>query len=289
MTIRRTAFLLVTMLALASCAADNEPIQTTTTPVATTVVASTSLPEATNTVPATDSLALDVFAAPDLNDAPVVVFFHGGSWYTGNPANVAEFAEALSKEGLVVYNATYRTGQQAGGFPQSYNDVACAISSARETAADHGGDPDQIYVAGHSAGAHLAATVVLAGATFSENCSFDGSSEVAGFIGLAGPYNTNDLAPLLAGWFGGTIEEVPGAFEAGYPFSYIGTASPIDTLLIHGTADELVPVSFTTDFAVALNEAGWTPELAILDGVTHGGLIGESSDETMALIAGFTR
>lgn len=287
MTIRQTAFVLATMLALTSCEVDSAPTQTTAPPATTTVVA--SMPEAVTTVPATDSLALDVFAEPGLNAAPVIVFFHGGSWYTGNPANVAGFAEALSREGLVVYNATYRTGQQAGGFPQSYNDVACAISSARATAADHGGDPDRIYVAGHSAGAHLAATVILAGATFSEDCSFDGSSEVVGFIGLAGPYNTNDLAPLLAGWFGGTIEEVPDAFEAGYPFSYIDTASPVDTLLIHGTADELVPVSFTTDFADALSEAGWTPELALLDGITHGGLINESSNETLALIAGFTR
>lgn len=272
----------ISLVALLLVSACTTPAATESSTPATVAVATTTTPPTTTLEVA--SGAVEVFTSPSYQDAPVVIFFHGGSWYTGDPDNVAGFAAELSEAGIVVYNATYRTGQQAGGFPQSYEDIACAIAQAQATAADSGGDPSRVFVAGHSAGAHLAATTIFAGDRFTETCSFD---PVAGFIGLAGPYATNDLAPLLEGWFGGSIADIPETFDAGQPYTYIETATPIPSLLIHGTADELVPVAFTTDLTDALAAAAWSPTLEILDQVTHGGIIAEDADLTISLIADF--
>ena len=280
----KLALPIVAMLFLSACTTTDAATPTTTT-TQPTLASTTTLPTGADLFP---DLASEVFATPGLSNAPVVVFFHGGSWYTGDPDNVADFAAGLSAEGIVVYNATYRTGQQAGGYPQSYQDVACAIADAQATAAQYGGDPERVFVAGHSAGAHLAATAIIAGTEFSRDCAFDGGT-VAGFVGLAGPYRTNDLAPLLEGWFGGTIADIPDVFAAGQPYGYIDSATAVPTLLIHGTADELVPVSFTTDLSDALAGAGWSANVEVLDQVTHGGIISLDASTTIELIAAFVR
>lgn len=243
----------------------------------------------TRGVPFTDTLTLDVFSPGAEGQWPVVVFFHGGSWYGGAKENVEPFAIALAERGFVVFNATYRTGQLGGGYPQSYEDIGCAIGLANTAASTYGGDPGRVFVAGHSAGAHLASTVLFGSQNFSEgDCAEVGAIHADGFIGLAGPYDVTDFAPLLGPWFGGAITEIPEIFAAGSPSGYLETAL-MPVLLLHGTLDELVPTVQTTGFADALGASGWTVELTLVDGATHGGVIDPltSADLTIEAIVDF--
>lgn len=102
--------------------------------------------------------ALDLYQTPGLKDAPVLLFVHGGGWSIGNKGAVNSLPAYAARHGFLFASAGYRLAPEvdAGGCAQ---DVALSIAWLKANAAAHGGDPKRIFVAGHSAGAHLAALV----------------------------------------------------------------------------------------------------------------------------------
>ncbi|HEY3063494.1 MAG TPA: alpha/beta hydrolase [Chloroflexota bacterium] len=92
--------------------------------------------------------------------APVLVFLHGGGFRTGTPARNAYQGRAALEHGALFVSMGYRLIPEAR-FPDSVEDVEQGLLWLREHVAEHGGDPERIYVSGHSAGAMLAAWVVL--------------------------------------------------------------------------------------------------------------------------------
>lgn len=287
--------LLVALLLVATACGTSTPASTPPAPTSTSARPATTPPvtmpldvdvSVERDIAFTDDLAMSVYRPDDDATYPTVVFFHGGSWYGGDPANVEPYARALASTGLVVFNATYRVGNFGGGFPQSYEDVACAIATASDRADEYGGSSD-VVVAGHSAGAHLAATVVLAGDRFA--CPDLPVPEVTGFVGLSGPYESQRFGPLLAQWFGTAFPDDPGPWLEGYPYSYLESADPIRVLLIHGDRDQLVPLGFSEDFAVSLEDAGFTAEFEIVAGADHPDVIDPELDglATADLVKGF--
>jgi acetyl esterase/lipase len=110
-----------------------------------------------------DRNLLDVFAAQGAGDArPVLVFVHGGGFTGGNKStpgspfydNVPLWA---ARSGLVGVNITYRLAPQ-GVWPAGAEDVGLALRWVFDTIAGHGGDPDKVFLFGHSAGATHAGT-----------------------------------------------------------------------------------------------------------------------------------
>jgi acetyl esterase/lipase len=109
---------------------------------------------------ATSAHALDVYtpADPGAGPTPVMVYVHGGGWKGGDKARVGSKAEYFTGRGWAFASVNYRL-LPAGRHPANVNDVASAIAWVHDHAAEHGIDPDAIFVMGHSAGAHLAALV----------------------------------------------------------------------------------------------------------------------------------
>jgi arylformamidase len=102
--------------------------------------------------------ALDVYAPTEGKNHPIVVWIHGGGWQAGDKKEVDEKPGAFVAKGYVFISVNYRLLQEAT-IKQMAGDVARAIRWARENAKDHRGDPDRLFVMGHSAGAQLAALV----------------------------------------------------------------------------------------------------------------------------------
>jgi acetyl esterase/lipase len=211
-------------------------------------------------------LPVEVFAPAEPGPYPVVVTVHGGGWVGGSPDYMAPLADALAAEGVVVFNVTYHTMRDDGRFPDMVEDVACGVAYARDHAADYTTTYDDVYIAGHSAGAHLAALVALAPETFT--CPGGGTASPDGLIGLAGPYDTDRIA-ILSTFFGATLEEDPDAWAAGNPLTYVNSVPDIPILLIHGDADDVVPISFTEQLEEALAGAGANLDMETLPGGTH--------------------
>ncbi|MEO7726380.1 MAG: alpha/beta hydrolase [Burkholderiales bacterium] len=124
--------------------------------------------------------------APPRNGYPVVVFFYGGTWRGGDRADYRFVGEALASHGIVTIIADYRLYPQVR-YPDFLTDCARAVAWARREAARYGGDPQRLFVMGHSSGAYNAAMVALdARWLAAEKLS---PAILAGWIGLAGPYD----------------------------------------------------------------------------------------------------
>jgi triacylglycerol lipase len=111
---------------------------------------------------ADDRQALDVFAPAEAGAArPVLIFVHGGGYVGGNKREGQNFFYDnvmlwAARNGMVGVNATYRLAP-AHPWPAGAEDVGAAVRWVRANIAQHGGDPDRIFLVGHSAGAtHVA-------------------------------------------------------------------------------------------------------------------------------------
>jgi len=129
--------------------------------------------------------------APPPGGRPVVVFFYGGSWNRGSRSTYRFVGRALASRGIVTAIPDYRTYPQVR-YPDFLRDGAAAIAWLRPRLARFGGDPSRIVVAGHSAGAYNAAMLAMDPRWLGE--AGLSPSVLAGFAGLAGPY---DFLPIV--------------------------------------------------------------------------------------------
>jgi len=101
---------------------------------------------------------LDVYAPVKGMALPVVVWIHGGGWLSGDKKDVHQKPQAFADKGFLFVSVNYRLLPEVT-IKQMAEDVAKAIRWVHDHAKDYGGDPDTLIVAGHSAGAQLAALV----------------------------------------------------------------------------------------------------------------------------------
>ena len=105
---------------------------------------------------------LDVYAPNDAKRAPVMVYVHGGGWARGDKAAVGQKATFFTGEGWVFASINYRLAPD-GKHPHNVEDVAQALAWMHDHADHYGGDPDAIFIMGHSAGCHLVSLVAADG------------------------------------------------------------------------------------------------------------------------------
>jgi arylformamidase len=108
--------------------------------------------------PAHERQVLDVYAPSDAKGLPVVFWIHGGGWQTGDKSSVQTKPQAFVDRRIVFVSTNYRLlpNVEMGGINR---DIAKSIRWVHDHIADHGGDPKQLLVMGHSAGAQLAALI----------------------------------------------------------------------------------------------------------------------------------
>ncbi|MCA9176849.1 MAG: serine hydrolase [Planctomycetales bacterium] len=91
---------------------------------------------------------------------PVVFWIHGGGWQTGDKSDVQIKPQVLTERGYVFVSTNYRLLPDVD-METLIRDVAMSLGWVHKNIAKHGGDPGQIYVMGHSAGAQLAALLCV--------------------------------------------------------------------------------------------------------------------------------
>ena len=110
-------------------------------------------------------LSLDIYTAKDAQrgeSRPAMVYVHGGGWQRGDKSAVGQKATHFAGAGWVFVSVNYRLVPE-GGHPRNAEDVAAALAWVHEHAGQYGGDPDSIFLMGHSAGCHLASLVATDG------------------------------------------------------------------------------------------------------------------------------
>lgn len=180
--------------------------------------------------------------------APVVVFFYGGSWRAGSRADYLFVGEALASRGFVAAVADYRLYPEVR-FPAFVDDSAAAVAWMRDKASSFGADPGRLFVMGHSAGAYNAAMVALNDAYLRRVAP--PPTKVAGFVGLAGPYDFLPLeSRLLRSIFGW-----PNTSPETQPIRFVSPDAP-PALLITAERDGIVSPGNSARLAARLREAG---------------------------------
>ena len=143
--------------------------------------------------PAAERQVLDVHAPAGARNLPVVLWIHGGGWQAGDKTDVQVKPAFFTAQGCVFVAPNYRLLPHVE-MEALVRDVARAAGWVYRTIADHGGDPNRIFVMGHSAGAQLAALLC----TDERYLAAEGVpfAALAGCVPVDG--DTFDLPPIIA-------------------------------------------------------------------------------------------
>lgn len=198
---------------------------------------------------------------------PLVVLVPGGGWVSADPAGLTGLATWLAERGAAVVTITYRTSSDGAYFPVPAEDIACGLADASARVRRAGIGVAEVVLVGHSAGAQLAAVVALDPDTYSGGCS-DPAVVPDRFVGLAGPYDVTRVDGAVESLFG-TGTPTVDARRAADPSMAAGKRPGLAVLLVHGTADGLVPVEQTQRFAAALSAGGHEVTTRYVDGAGH--------------------
>lgn len=197
---------------------------------------------------------------------PLVVFFYGGSWQTGERGEYLFVGEAIAALGAVAMVPDYRVYPEVM-FPTFLDDAAKAVAWARQHAREFGADPNQVFLMGHSAGAHIAAMLAL-DPQYLERAG-ETPKHIAGVVGLAGPY---DFLPL-------TSENLKRIFAPDptlaltQPINF-ATANAPPMLLATGIEDTTVSPRNTARLAAKLKALGVPVTELRYEGLNHYTLVG---------------
>lgn len=209
---------------------------------------------------------LDLYTpATSVADSPIVLFVYGGSWQSGDRSDYRFVGDALAKAGITAAIADYRVYPKVS-FPGFVEDAAMAFAALRRQT----GTSRPIFVMGHSAGAQIAALLAFDPKYLARE-GLDKCRDVAGLIGLAGPYDFLPLPyPSLAPIF---PEETR---QQSQPIAFADGRNP-PSLLLHGSADTVVEPIDTSILAEKLVTAGNRTTAILYEGVTHAEILGALS------------
>ncbi|MFC6590759.1 alpha/beta hydrolase [Deinococcus lacus] len=203
---------------------------------------------------------LDLYAVPGLKAAPTVLFIHGGSWTHGDKSEYRFVGESLARAGYVVGVMNYRLAPQHR-YPAYVEDAAQALAVLRTAAPRFGGDPDQLFVAGHSAGGFNAVALVDRHG-YLEAAGVPPQS-VRGVIGIAGPYSYDYRG------FPSRNAFAEGSDPADVmPDRFVRPGAPPHLLLV-AADDEVVHPQNALQMEAALRAAGVPVERHVLPGLNH--------------------
>lgn len=209
---------------------------------------------------------LDVYAPRGAKgEAPVAVFFYGGSWDSGRRQDYNWVGRALASRGFVTVVADYGLYPEVK-YPGFLEDGARAVRWAVDHAAGYGGDASRIVLVGHSAGAYNAVMLGLDGRYLS--AAGVEPARVKAIAGLAGPYDFLPIDDATTRRIFGGASDLPST----QPLAFVTKRSP-PAFLATGARDGVVYPKNTIALAKKLREAGVPVEERHYEGVEHIGIV----------------
>jgi len=201
---------------------------------------------------------------------PLIVFWHGGRWESGDKRDYRFVGAAMAELGYVSVVANYRMYPRVK-LPGFMEDAARAALWAHAHAGEFYADTQALYLMGHSSGAHMGALLALDPRYFLKVAP--SAPTIAGFIGLSGPY---DFLPLreadLQGMFG-----PPDLYPLSQPINFVRADAP-RMLLVQGELDDTVGPYNARNLAAALHERGVAVTLRMYPQLGHADTVAALSD-----------
>lgn len=210
---------------------------------------------------------LDIYRPKEIKQpAPVVIFIYGGRWREGAREDYRFVAQALSSIGAIAIIPDYGKFP-AVQFPDFVTDAARAVRWVTDHSAELEGDPQRIFIMGHSAGAQISALLALDPRYL--RAQGVEPQQLRGMIGLAGAY---DFLPF-------TDMDVAEVFAN---VTDLGTTQPINyacnphapLLLLYGEDDKTVMPGNSVRLAERIRSCGGQVSTQAYPGIGHIGIIG---------------
>ncbi len=202
----------------------------------------------------------DLSLPPGDGPHKVAVLLHGGFWRAPFKREImSALAVDLARRGWAAWNVEYRRVGAGGGVPQTIDDVRAAVGALADM--DAAIDPERVVAIGHSAGGQLAFCLRGVPAVVS----------LAGVCDLVGGARELIGDGAVLEFLGGTPEQRPDEYAIADPLRLLPTQAEV--LLVHGDADDRVPVQQSREYLRAARAAGDRCKLLELAGVDHFALI----------------
>jgi acetyl esterase/lipase len=179
---------------------------------------------------------------------PVAIVIHGGCWLAAYDLGyMAGLASALAATGVATWSIEYRRiGDDGGGFPGSFEDVAAAADHLRTLAGGEAFDLDRVVAVGHSAGGHLALWLAARHRLAADDplrgpspLPLAGVVALAGIPDLAGFTSPEGCGAAVAGLLGGDPGKLAGRLRRASPIELAPLG--VRQILITGGRDAIVP------------------------------------------------
>ena len=209
------------------------------------------------------SLQLDIYKPKNsAKPLPLLVFIHGGSWSHGKRSDYMVYLMSFVKKGYMTATVSYRLLKD-GPYPACVEDITDAVQWFYGNGEKYGYDPDRIALIGGSAGAHLA---LLAAYEWKKPRAINDTTvteksghRIKAVVDIYGPIDlTTDYAKnqrLVNNLIGHPYSETPELYLEASPIHYLDKNDP-PTMIIHGTSDDLVPISQSDFLKTKLDSLG---------------------------------
>jgi acetyl esterase/lipase len=229
---------------------------------------------------------LDVYIPAQAAKAPVIVSIHGGGLRGGDKSEQTFVGQRFASAGNVTVVVNHRLSPTVM-HPAHIEDIAMAVAWVKRNIASHGGDPDRVFVIGHSAGAYLAALLALD----PRYLAVHGLTprDIRGFVPVSGFFyvDRTGVAPDRPKDVWGTDAKV---WKDASPATFIVARVP-PMLLLYADGDDEWRRQQQADFAKALKDGGNRDvDVQMIRGRTHNTVwseMGKGEDETSRAILQF--
>jgi acetyl esterase/lipase len=238
---------------------------------------------------------LDIYAPPRASRLPIVAYLHGGSWARGDKQAVHSKPERFIQEGCLFISINYRLVPDVR-YQEQAQDVANAVAWIRQHANEYGGDPQRLYLLGHSAGAHLAG-LISTDERYLKTAGLRPDS-LKGTVLLDGagydiPRQVNELgAASNRQMYREVFGPEAGVWRAASPITHVAKGKGTPPFLLIHIASRKDSAAQAHGLAAALRQAGIAAQVESAPNKTHESLtrdLGLPDDEPTGWILRFLR
>jgi acetyl esterase/lipase len=224
-----------------------------------------------------DTLQFGQLRLPEGNTLfPVVIVIHGGCWLSDyDLKHISPLASALTREGFATWSLEYRRiGNEGGGWPDTFRDVARGADHLRELAKKFPLDVSRIIALGHSAGGHLALWLAARPKLpensllyVSDPMPIQGVVSLAGVGDLSRPEYQEICGRVVPKLMGGVPSQVPDRYAQGSPIELLPMHVP--QILIQGALDQTVSLASAQAYHATALKSGDETHLVVIQEAGH--------------------
>jgi acetyl esterase/lipase len=222
------------------------------------------------------SLQLDMYIPKNLTKpAPLLVFIHGGAWAHGKRSDYLTYLIPFAQQGYITATVSYRlVNDSINTYPACAEDIRDAVQWFFQNGDKYGYDPDKIALIGGSAGGHLSLLGAYGWHPLAEKQDSVAAPlhKIKAVVDIYGPFDLttpySQTQRLVTRFIGRSYKERPELYREASPMTFLDKTDP-PTLILHGTADNLVPISQADTLKARLDRLGIPNVYCRVPGMPH--------------------